>query len=741
MSPACTLRPQRESIHETYRGHLRLLLMYNFPDLYGHALRQFLQASAQLDLIPDLWTDFIEVSFPEAQESGDRGTRLQPKQVMETVSMLADYFVDLRERGPLYPRFSVYLIAFGTLFDRLIQALVASPFSVNTVAPPLLELLSPWVLGKHTREGVVDAWENHSGFSQAAGSYCLRFALFFERHGEARSLEPLLDFVLDKVLPAASPHVLETVSGALEQIRWEKLHLSEARLQRLLGLVEGQPLPSTIHLLAHLLTTKAWSAEDLGARASSAVQESRAEHLLLLFVQLLLWPVEAELRARLVATGVALPWDGLGVRALRMAFECVRAAFEPRALLEADSPTRGALSLLWAAAGGETLEQASGEGLPLEGLALARLETALEGEAALWEHSYSGLAPAPVTQRVTSLLRRAVAIGSRAGGPREGVERRLLGRVMALCNTRGSGSMELRALLAAWATLLRAATAPQALRVLSVACEALGCVVEMALLCEQSIEAAFGGAAPGSLGEQAGWEAVQCRLAAPEIAYDEFIQACVRKHCFLTLYAHGLQQLRCCRSAAEERELTSRLQIWATTCTDYRELEESEAPKLFLLWGEVLLLRLRQVHASSPHAVEALAQTAGALAVLAGRFGEDRDRAGLMGRLGAGVRSHLQVEFRAAARALAAFLQAQVLEDGALRWDRASVPGRKAKAALQELERCLRRSEYASVHDGLALVAAFVGDPSRTIQDVGGLLSLLVRHLLPGRAYLKILAP
>ena len=74
-------------VHETYRSHLKILLLYEFPQHYGEILNYLLEGSEKQTLPIEIWYDFFNALSRDSIKFGSQMDPFLRKRELKRFSM------------------------------------------------------------------------------------------------------------------------------------------------------------------------------------------------------------------------------------------------------------------------------------------------------------------------------------------------------------------------------------------------------------------------------------------------------------------------------------------------------------------------------------------------------------------------------------------------------------------------------------------------------------------------------
>ncbi|KAL5014977.1 hypothetical protein ScPMuIL_009247 [Solemya velum] len=267
------------------------------------------------------------------------------------------------------------------------------------------------------------------------------------------------------------------------------------------------------------------------------------------------------------------------------------------------------------------------------------------------------------------------------------------------------------------------------------ACRSLAAIGHVTKVVERCIEANFTTDMRCSHGEC--WYQILSAVQVPELSRSDFIETCLQDGAYLLLYSYLLQQLPLCQDLSAEKTLIEELLEWTG---HVKPSNENEA-KLLLWWYKTLSLIMRQLDFSNNQAV--CVQLLRKLVNLLHQTGEDRMSGGLLGAIGLGKKSVLNLRYRLIAKAMAAFLVSQIIGDTTLR----IAPGAsissspQTKQELTNFYSLRNNKQYQPFKADIQMAYELMTDQSKAVQDSLFLLQKMRISLYPEVQYLAVIDP
>ncbi|XP_049842891.1 ectopic P granules protein 5 homolog isoform X1 [Schistocerca gregaria] len=298
-------------LHEVFRKHLRLMLLFDFPEHYGEVLSLVLRASETQQLAPSVWFDLLNALLQPAGAAADRlkpglgaGTvreearrfateqrSLSHSELRETVTLLGSHFTKERLQYGLYglyPKYRAYVEPLTAFFAMLGHAIVVSSVQLERGAlsdqlcerhlwPALSEMFSPWLAPYWTRNlrepaaawiqqladdrSVLLPWIVADGAhaQRFVGTFveCVRFVLD-TLPGCSNMLSFVWQFYVNNFAHAAvKDYILNVLHGGLLTLSWDRFWPGLNDLELMLKVVD-QYLPDCHQFLGGMFVEVAW---------------------------------------------------------------------------------------------------------------------------------------------------------------------------------------------------------------------------------------------------------------------------------------------------------------------------------------------------------------------------------------------------------------------------------------------------------------------------------------------------
>ncbi|XP_066999967.2 ectopic P granules protein 5 homolog [Anabrus simplex] len=297
-------------LHEVFRKHLRLLLMYDFPEHYGEVLNLVLRSSETQSLSLDVWFDILNALLVGGETSQRRVRQgqnlgkvkeeickyateqklLTHDELRETAALLGSHFMKERLQYGLYglyPKYRVYIEPLTTFLGMVGHALVVSTLQndrgtlsdklCEQLWPSLCDMFSPWLapywtknLKEPTAAWIQQLTDDRSvllPWITADGPHAQKMVVMFVE---------CIRFILD-TLPACSnilcfvwqfyvssfahsavkDYILNVVHGSFQSLPWERFWPSMQDLELMLKVVD-QYLPDCHSFLGTVFIQVPW---------------------------------------------------------------------------------------------------------------------------------------------------------------------------------------------------------------------------------------------------------------------------------------------------------------------------------------------------------------------------------------------------------------------------------------------------------------------------------------------------
>uniref|UniRef100_S4RB52 Ectopic P-granules 5 autophagy tethering factor n=1 Tax=Petromyzon marinus TaxID=7757 RepID=S4RB52_PETMA len=780
----CGAQPSAEMVASSglLRSHWRKLLAHHFPDHYGETLRMLVDGSDEQKLSPEVWSDVLLTlgcteAGPNERVPTTMALNVRPcarpvartPQVRETMEWLARQLLALRllRQGRrsfgLYSAWRPYVPAIASLYGflgrhllraeraRLVRNGKAGTTDAEAAAQSIYALLTdlfkPWIL--HLETGDKSCPRSAPWLDVDSALACTMVRLFCDC---VRALHELFGgnllpfggkgslwlhwqhYCSTMAQPGIPKHVLAVYHSEFAALPWARFQPDIQAMQAFFK-VECGGQASCFRFLGSALCQVNWLEVLAGAWGPFPSGETCAMLTYLLYTLAALAKESSFLDAPdgplpiLMAQAAAFPWQLVDPAAYESVAKYVGDHFQASLVLGApgDAASR-LLPVLKAAAGLAPGTCPHPDALPKCRAYVKLLVGLLSKEIA---HPNAAAALTGLLEDVQNFAPPGLDVQTLYT-----IHTQLVVELLVLLN---QGSLEKAAPLVngltAW--LDGHPHSPLVLPVLTAACRSLASVRHMAELVETSIAAHFAGiqAAQGS----EAWAPVLSALHMPELTLKAFVDECMSLGAFLTLHAHLLQlQHRNETTLVYEMQLLLQVVGWIARAVPKTMSQE---PKLLLWWHKALELLLLQLLHNKKLPLGEMARVLRSLVSSLTQLAEERVMSGLLGVLRLGHKSPLSPRFRLAARSMAVFLQAQLLDEHTLRLQPSSLlqlTPRTAQA-LSSLEALGLNKQYVEFQGEIQGVCQFTREHQHCLHDANRLLATLAIALFPSVRYLDII--
>ncbi|XP_013408243.1 ectopic P granules protein 5 homolog isoform X1 [Lingula anatina] len=764
-------------VFEVYRSHLKKLTSYEFPDQYGDVLKLLLNASSTGKLCPKIWGDFLEsIGCKYVRQEGfdlsyaDNMMQSQAltttAQFKESIDWLSTYFMKLRTTTPSLASFGLYsqwkpyvthISVFlgylcGSLVLKTVGSLQAGQANFNpqegaeSVWQATVQVFAPWLEPLHRDNGeVLCPWivgDTNTAFDMVAMFTESVACNFKQLEGFippfARNALTLVWEYYVKVLSAKKTpeHILQVFHARLTTLQWGKF-LPDLQTLELMVKLQAVGTRESFVFLGLVFTQMPWQ-DIVNFYLTQQPAEGTTGLMAILFQLLIqmsqekgLMDVQGSDLPRLLLLAESFPWHFLDADNFKRVSDWFLQYCDPKCVLaERSSNSAVVLRLLKSAAG---FVSATGSPFHPETPRKRALYVHCVVELVCKCSQMKGVDPENFTTLILNLLTEVETVVSTIPDLsiqwEESVT--LCVEVLQLLNNCNPQTTTVTAVLRSISQWIESSPCTVLLLPLVTAgCRCLASIVHMVQIIENCMDAFFNSGL--ELSESYGWGRLLSAMQIPELTFREFLVESLRQGSYLTLYAYVLQHLPKCQSLDEENSHIAGIVQWTATA---KPTSENEA-KLFLWWGKILDLLLRQIDFGASHAIviRSLNNFIAALTTL----GEDKISAGLLGAIGLGRASNLSVRFRLVARSLSAFLQAQIVKNNALRL----VPHDHTPPNVQQIVTSLRNlktnKQYTPLKEQIDFACQFVSSRGRCLRDAKFLLAELTGVLFPEKRYLAV---
>ncbi|XP_078718187.1 ectopic P granules protein 5 homolog isoform X2 [Lampetra fluviatilis] len=790
----CGAQPSAEMVASSglLRSHWRKLLAHHFPDHYGETLRMLVDGSDEQKLSPEVWSDVLltlgctEAGPNEAWTApaatittataaaaitieSDRAGLLSDVQVRETMEWLARQLLALRllRQGRrsfgLYSAWRPYVPAIASLCGFLGRNLLRAErarlvrngkagtpdaeAAVQSIYSLLTDLFKPWILYLET--GDKSCPRSSPWLDVDSALACTMVHLFCDC---VRALHELFGDMLPfggkgslwlhwqhycstMAQPGIPDHVLAVYHSEFSALPWAHFQPDIQAMQAFFK-VECGGQASCFRFLGSALCQVNWLEVLAGAWGPFPSGETCAMLTYLLYTLAALARESSFLDAPdgplpiLMAQAAAFPWQLVDPAAYESVAKYVGEHFQASLVLGAPGDAASRLLPVLKAAAGLTPGTCAGphpDALPKCRAYVKLLVGLLSKEIA---HPNAAATLTGLLEDVQNFAPPGLDVQTLYT-----IHTELVVELLVLLN---QGSLEKSAPLVSGLTawLDGHPHSPLVLPVLTAACRSLASVRHMAELVETSIAAHFAGiqAAQGS----EAWAPVLSALHMPELTLKAFVDECMSLGAFLTLHAHLLQLQHRNETLVYEMQLLLQVVGWIARAVPKTMSQE---PKLLLWWHKALELLLLQLQHNKKLPLGEMARVLRSLVSSLTQLAEERVMSGLLGVLGLGHKSPLSPRFRLAARSMAVFLQAQLVDEHTLRLQPSSLLQLTPRAAqaLSSLEVLGLNKQYVEFQGEIQGVCQFTREHQHCLHDANRLLATLATALFPSVRYLDII--
>ncbi|XP_022106571.1 ectopic P granules protein 5 homolog isoform X2 [Acanthaster planci] len=819
---SCSLDMDNRSMmmFEIYRSHLRAILMYQFPEHYGDVLRLILKGSEEHCLHEDIWRDTLKsISCPVLSITSDTISTEQVKeliqtrpllslqQLQETVEWLTTYFSRQRNNNPQSGQFGLHsnwkqyhqpLVSFlgyiilNTIIleaHRVIEANVDVEQAVRRLWTLLSGLFYPWIVALEVpsptnpnAKQLLPPWVEGdrvpascmvSMFSYAIGCIQAQFQGYLDPP-MVNALSLLWPFYHDTLAKKGlREDVLMTYHQHLVQLPWNQFYPGLASMELMVRVFEDRG-PVCLAFLGNIFPRIPWRqisdsyCQGTDANTSNCFLSNLLSLLVIFLNEDNIMKAQGASMQHLIAQVKEFPWQLLDVSSYNCAATWQIDRCDPKLVLDqtkkqgdtsvryassSDGNTPISMSLMRGVARFNTPSSLDSSADASKRAAYVNLVIRMLCKCSSLDDCSKDWFPAPVQRLLNDIELLATAGGSTADRQQELIS--LLSTLLSLLNncspTRGAPDAILGALLV-W---FEASTSTAlALPCITAACRTLASIKHSALVVEACIEAHFNTDMDLSPDPSRGWTNILQVLQVPELTHDEFLEECSKQGAILTLFAYIGQRSPQCQTLEEEYTLYTELINWCVKC----KLRPANEAKVFLWWHKALQMTFHQIEFGSPHYT--MSRSLNNLIPTMMTLGEDRSSAGLLGAIGFGRQSELSYRFRVVARCMAAFVSAQVLQNGMLRLapndpgaltrrrdtqpqsptsPDAPKPSSIAYSALKHLDAAIDNKNYVGLSEHAQYARDVVLNPVKCLKDATHLLSQLTTVMFPEKHYLSVI--
>ncbi|XP_077996830.1 ectopic P granules protein 5 homolog [Glandiceps talaboti] len=713
----CGQEPEDKTqmLFEMYRTHIKLILMYQFPDHYGDVLRILLQGSEKGEISAECWTDLlkslgctynrhegIDKDQQRIQCLTQTQSLLTKEQIKETIEWLTTYFSKLRVSSTEIARFGLYstwrpyikplsnfLGFLSQTFivkeaERVISIGIGIEQAIDQLWSVTCELFTPWIVTIETLtttgSQLVSPW--------LEGDSCLAtdmVALFTESvvclqvqfkgilpHYTRDALSLFWPYYVNVLShKGVVEHILRVYHARFIALPWNQFYPRLEAVELMMKLHEESSSNCFIFLGCIFPQMNWCSIVEHYARNESPEIASR------LHVSLLLLCIMFAKEKTLITTNIEMQtllskaesfqWAYVDGNAYENIIQWQLNHCDPESVL---SQRRGmedrGLSLflhvrirsLLRAAGGFGQDVTISADTPRKRCSYIRCVVQLICKCS---HS-KDIKAESFKMAITDLMQDIESVAS-AAVDTNAMTPELIDLLVEVLNLLNNCSPTGRAIEIVEKTLNDwIGSNPCSILILpcvTAACRTLASLTHMTIVVEACMDSYFNSGL--DLTQFGGWSTILDKLQVPQLTYEEFLEECIKNGSYLTLYAYILQQLPSCQSLKDELNVLSKIVDWTMSAKPSADSES----KLLLWWAKVIELCLRQVNFGAPH--QYVIRTINNIAPALNTLGEDKTSSGLLGAIGLGRRSNLSLRFRLVCRSLLAFILAQTPGNNFLR--------------------------------------------------------------------------
>ncbi|KAF7993173.1 hypothetical protein HCN44_006233 [Aphidius gifuensis] len=293
-------------LHELFRNHLKLVLLYEFPEHYGEVLSAILRGSEGQNLSLDVWQDFlgalsgkIKTETPihpikireEIRRYATEQRLLSKQDIYDTAQLLSKHFMMERLQYGLYglyPKYRVYNEPLVMFLGMVGHALVVSTLQIDRgslanqiceqIWPVLSEMFAPWLTPywtKNLREptaawiqqltddrSVLLPWITsdgpHANRIVAIFVECIRF-IIDTLPASSKILCLLWQFYVTNYAHASvKDHIVNVIHGNLLTLTWDKFSPGINDVELMVKVID-QYLPDCHLFLGSIFTSVNWT--------------------------------------------------------------------------------------------------------------------------------------------------------------------------------------------------------------------------------------------------------------------------------------------------------------------------------------------------------------------------------------------------------------------------------------------------------------------------------------------------
>ncbi|KAM6219553.1 ectopic P granules protein 5 homolog [Rhynchocyon petersi] len=758
--------------------HWTYLLLYQFPDQYSDILRLLMQSSAEQLLSPECWKATLRAlgcSPPDCQQwsgcmestvlQSPPDVLLSDKQVMETIQWLSDFFYKLRlssldfKSFGLFSKWTPYMADVNTLLGYLVKRMIDSETACLAQDPSansqtvlrslhsvIIQLFKPWILVLEDNESNQGYYPWLESDTVVASSIVQLFTdcigLLHEKFkdkllpGDEGALRlHLMHYCEVCTAPRMPEFILYAVHTANRKLKWRDLYPDQVLMEAFFKVERGSP-KSCFLFLGFILCEVNWVGVLSDAWNPSPLPETRSMIVCLLFMMILLGKedqlvdqTDSPLLSLLGQTS-SLSWHLVDIVSYQSVISYFSSHYPPSIILAKESSAESVVKLLKVSAG-LSIPADSQKHFDAVPKCQAFIHQMVQFLSNLEQNGKISLAV--LEQQLAKLLDDIILFnppGMDSQTRHMALSSLFVEILMMMNNSTIPTSEFLRGSIRTW--ISQKVCGLGVLPLLTAACQSLASVCHMAEITEACIIAYF---KEDSLNQNLGWGAILVSLQVPELTVEEFLQECMSRGSYLTLYVYLLQRLNSEQTLRNEMKMLLMLSKWVEQVCLSSVQDEA---KLFLWWHQVLQLSLIQSEQSDSVLTESVIRILLMLQSRLSLVAEERLSSGILGAIGLGRRSPLSNRFRVVARSMAAFLSVQVPAEDQIRLKPSSELHLtlKAQQALSTLESMTSNKQYVEYQDQISQVTQFIKHPGYCLQDGKSFLALLVNCLYPEVHYL-----
>ncbi|XP_028402357.1 ectopic P granules protein 5 homolog [Dendronephthya gigantea] len=788
----CGFEPPAKTtmLSEIYLRKVSVLLIHQFPDLFGETLSLLIHGSADHAVCLNAWNEFLITTKVLVKDMAKRELTLnttppfllQNEQVNETMIWLMEYFHDQRlscaagsNEGilTLWKPYLPSLIALCEYISRHTIAAHEHQLAENNIEVlkflwnRISDFFSPWISPCEVNSELVLPWSEmeESEALEFVGLY-IRVLVYFQNflpaplNGKPNILSLVFDLYSSMTTKHSLPgHFLRVYHASFTCLSWNVFSPNVSHLESMLQissisgscrgfLIEIFPSISWLEVLERFRSVE-------GTTTLRECQDRLFNLIIVLGNEKSIIQNEECKMLSLLENAVNFVWDLMSGSTFRAVCDWLVSNCDFVQILKPSS-------LLWKS--------------------IRLLEAAcLLTSSSKSERSYSDIPEKRLHyfNSMVKLLCKCSANPEHAAGLYRPVIEQLMDSVLLASTSDATNSQSVMYLYVEILNLLNSLSPKEKILVLALetiqekihdltqtnvilamimaACRSLASISLMVQVVEAAVETHFNNTklppsndanvSQDSLVEP--WSDVLASVTVPELSQRDFVQECINHSAVLTLFTHTVQCLSRSQSAAEEFIMLKELNAWTASIKPSNPDTES---KIILLWYKILQLLVRQVDYEVN--LRDLSQQVDFLIPYITHAGEDRDTTGLLGVIGLGRKSTLTPSFRFLCRALSTFLSAQLPSNGQIRV-KANAPGEAKATAKKEgtsgvgasqrtnsgfhnLQSLRLNKTYSGLVEQIEFACSFILNPKHCLREGPELLKKMTKDLFRDKSYLGL---